>query len=208
MRAENVTRRTDPELKAFGVRVAEATLSAFNFAPNPPLSLIWVRPLAQGTQAQGPVYDFDPRGCRALLHRAHPNVIFVNTAESKIPVEEIAHECGHIFQNAGLAPSAPDIEAFPTQLGEDVAAVFDSQDPAPLTEIFFAHHERGDLYRSIRRGSPQFPAAMIWNVVAEPPQRPAPTPKPTNHAAAVLAANAKLPANATAFGLLRGFRAW
>lgn len=206
MRAVNVTTAVDPDLKALSVRVAEAVLSAFRYEPNPPLSLIWVRRLAEGENASGTVYDFDPRGCRALLHRDYPNVIFANTSELARPVEEIAHECGHVLQNAGLAPSEPDIEAWPTQLGNDVQEVFDSSVPEPVASLFF-HHERSEHYRNIRNRASQYPARMIWGGAVEPPRRPAPTNTTTlDHGAALMAAARELPTEA--YGLLRGFRAW
>lgn len=206
MRCVNVTKTVDPDLKALSVRVAEAVLSAFRHEPNPPLSLIWVRPLAEGETASSAVYDFDPRGCRALLHRDFPNVIFANASELSLPVEEIAHECGHVLQNAGLAPSEPDIEQWPTQLGEDVQEVFDSSVPEPIASLFF-HHERSEHYRNIRSRASQYPARMIWGGAVEPPRRPAPTNSTTaDHGAALMAAARELPTGA--FGFLRGFRAW
>lgn len=202
MRAVNVTSTVDPDIRSLSVRVAEAVLSAFRYEPDPPLALIWVRPLAEGENASGTVYDFDPRGCRALLHRGYPNVIFANASELARPVEEIAHECGHVLQNAGLAPSEPDIEAWPTQLGQDVCEDFDSSVPEPIASLFF-HHGRAEHYRTIRNRASQYPARMIWRA-AEPP-RPSAF---HNHAAELLAEARRLPKGATAFGLLRGFRAW
>lgn len=206
MRAVNVTTAVDPDVRSLSVRVAEAVLSAFRYEPNPPLSLIWVRPLGDGENASGTLYNFDPRGCRALVHRGYPDTIFANVSELARPVEEIAHEIGHVLQNAGLAPSEPDIEAWPTQLGEDVQEVFDSSVPDPIASLFF-HHERSEHYRNIRSRASQYPARMIWGGAVEPPRRPAPTNSTTaDHGTALMAAARELPTGA--YGLLRGFRAW
>lgn len=204
MKAVNVTKTVDPDIRSLSVRVAEAVLSAFRYEPIPPLSLIWVRPLAEGENASGTIYDFDPRGCRALLHRDFPNVIFANVSELSRPVEELAHECGHVLQNAGLAPSEPDIEQWPTQLGRDVLEDFDSSVAEPIGSLF-SHHERAEHYRNIRSRASQFPARMIWRAAAQPPR-----PSALNHidhANAVLSAARQLPTGATTYGL-RGSRSW
>lgn len=173
-----------------------------------------------GSDPEAKRMPFDIANAHGLIHRDFPGTVFVNWASAwSAPhgvAGVIAHELCHVGQVFGRIPTSGDHEFRARQFGQDFGEAYAENPNAhqPFAGLFDDEHPRHQFYRDVRAGersvrvSDGWDRADFWGATAEPARRSASTPKPTNHAAELLAEARRLPKGATAYGLLRGFRAW